>query len=262
MPLPFLLLALSCSSNAFASSGATEALANIVEVYFLVLMIGSLVIGISIAYCRAPAPLKGHPAEQVPISKVSAPPNQEISCVKDQETDAGTNRNRNIIRRLWLIAGSVVVLAYWSLNLNGFCFSQWRFPSNDEKMRMAVAEVNTYGIQGYRGLVGVSDEKGNQYFEQPIPYGSFEEFNMKNPDCCVMFSVVPGQGTRGGDGDPVPSFLDQMTGAYNFSVRFSFIQRDQLTPDNRHANENVSHIKETHVQNAVRHFSCCGTRWE
>jgi hypothetical protein len=107
-----------------------------------------------------------------------------------------------------------VLVTYFGLNYSGFCFAKMRYLTNDEKIRIV------FDYQNNREEIPIETErKGTQYYSQ-IPYNTFEEFIVNNPDCC---QVNPG----GGYDLPPPDFLDRITGynagdaiVLNYKIRY------------------------------------------
>ncbi len=101
------------------------------------------------------------------------------------------------------------------LNYSGFCFKQFRFLSDKEKIKIAVTDILTgYPKRGY-----VHDQLNtkngvpqwntiNAWPENAIPYRNIDEFFEVNSSCC---QVTTNYISIGGDGDTV-GCLNRLTG--------------------------------------------------
>ncbi len=90
-----------------------------------------------------------------------------------------------------------------SLNYSGFCISQGRYLSDEEKIRIVIISGNS------QDTIPVEIEKeGHKHWQEnykQIKYKDVNEFFDKNPDCCKV--------NGGGPYDlGAPSFFDRITG--------------------------------------------------
>lgn len=164
-------------------------------------------------------------------------------------------------KKLWIIAGSVAVLAYWSLNLSGFCFSQLRYLSDEQKIRMAIERLTSVNPSPElrprtRGVV-LSDKKYSHYRQVLRTYDSVEDFMQKNPNCCAL---VPKQESFSED-FIYPTFWDKITGAYNYGIRYRYTWSALITPIDENGNEGVPFVKEMKSTYGIE-FGNCGCAWE
>lgn len=119
---------------------------------------------------------------------------------KDNKKSALAKPRRNWFARNILL---VVIISLFGipagLNYSGFCISQGRWLSDEELIKLQIADVNRRAdVQDSQHLPNVPR----------IPYNSAEELMEKNPDCCKL-------GARSGPDGIFPrlSFLDRILGA-------------------------------------------------
>lgn len=78
----------------------------------------------------------------------------------------------------WLVLGGIAmgVISVYSLHRSSFCFSDFRFRSDDEQMVTALESV----VKKYRGKI-IPLAQNNDIF---LPYDSVDELLKRNQDCC------------------------------------------------------------------------------
>jgi hypothetical protein len=124
-----------------------------------------------------------------------------------------------------------VLIIILSFNYFGFCFSQFRFLSDKEKINIAVTDI----LVGYpkRGYVHeqLNTKNGvpqwntvNTWPENTISYRNIDEFFELNSSCC---QVTTNYIAIGGDGDTV-GCLNRLTGFKSsiISIRYLLRYRD------------------------------------
>lgn len=167
-----------------------------------------------------------------------------------------SDRIKTISARLIFAGVAVLVLlAYFSMNYSGFCFGEWRYLSDEEKLNSAVTYVAAYGPMGSlerQKVTGIPYDGKHDYYQQQVPYESAEEFLRLNPDCCAL---RPKQEPLA-DGYH-PTFWEEITGQSNYVLRVNSVQRYRITPIDENRNEGVSYIKESKGR-GLYPFGNCG----
>jgi hypothetical protein len=111
------------------------------------------------------------------------------------------------------IAGIASVLA---LNYSGFCVSEFRYLSDDEKIRNVVSGLAKGGVSR------VFAERGGKTVEvgtiTTLPYENIEQFFAANPDCCQVGPIV-----REGYYEPTPA--RRLTGIVSDIVAVRYLRR-------------------------------------
>jgi len=112
---------------------------------------------------------------------------------------------------LWPI---LIFIVYGALNYSGFCFKELRYISNDEKIRGAIANMNSdHRWDGYINALN----RGGGYMKY-IPYDNIDAFLKENPNCCTVDH-------SGFADDGAPSFWERVFGSYNYSIKMKYIQK-------------------------------------
>lgn len=116
-----------------------------------------------------------------------------------------------------------IVFGLGALNISGFCFSERRFLSDNEKFKLVVDGIIKnrmpfYPVKPLRpGKSYWSEKEGDKISHwvlvgqtepvEPIDYKSTEEFFLLNPNCCEMREYVSSS-----EGVYKPSELDRLFG--------------------------------------------------
>ena len=95
-----------------------------------------------------------------------------------------------------------------SLNYSGFCWSEMRYLSDEEKFRMVFERVNSR--KNIR--IKTKDKRMQSKRYERVKYKNFDEFMEKNPDCCAIDPPNRGLPLR------PPSFVNLITGFDNAEI--------------------------------------------
>jgi len=99
---------------------------------------------------------------------------------------------------------SILVFSFLTLNYAGFCFSEMRFLSDQEKIKIAVQYIferyPKVGDEAWYSPLGSNSKimKIKSWPENPVPYKNLNEFFAINPNCC---KVTQDYRSIGGEGD-------------------------------------------------------------
>jgi len=91
-----------------------------------------------------------------------------------------------------LVGLAVILCVAGALSYSGFCFTEWRFLSDEEKIRSAVGYVLIYSnppqLKGYRPYAKPDPVSGRLTLvpERPIRYRDMDEFFAINENCCTI----------------------------------------------------------------------------
>ncbi|HTK83992.1 MAG TPA: hypothetical protein VL625_02805 [Patescibacteria group bacterium] len=104
-----------------------------------------------------------------------------------------------------------------ALNYGGYCFSQGRFLSDEEKIRHVVNYING------QAKVPIQIWSAPEYFEN-IRYKDEDDFLRQNPNCCAVTFKIPS-----GDFSPTHKTPERLFGIYggNVSVKYTAHYRDK-----------------------------------
>lgn len=128
-----------------------------------------------------------------------------------------------------------------ALNYHGMCVDEFRWISEEEKIRAAVEYVNS--VQQIYVNEPIGKVRG---FQPRVNYASVEEFLKANPNCCeVVFQLATGN-------NAFPTVLDQLMGSYSGTVILKF--------DGRYYDENRE-IK-TQKESVGILINNCGKPWD
>lgn len=107
---------------------------------------------------------------------------------------------------------TMMLIGSGALNYTGFCWSEKRWLSSQEKINVAVSEVIR------KRSVNVSEEASSSVLKyrviRGVPYGSKEEFFSVNPNCCDLVG-------RAEDGFR-PLLIEKLFGNFSCMVRVRF----------------------------------------
>jgi len=111
-----------------------------------------------------------------------------------------------------LLVVSVFLYTIAMLYLSGFCFSQMRWLSTQEKMDLGVHDVLNSGdfSSRYVDIDGISKQRE----PRPIAYKNVTEFYKANQNCCDVVSSDP-------DGFQ-PAMIDRLTGHASCMLRIRY----------------------------------------
>jgi hypothetical protein len=147
------------------------------------------------------------------------------------------------------VALGVFVFWWCGMNYTGYCHSQGRYLSNEEKIRSAVDfTLNRYPPTISRKIKvnvdGVTKDTEERFApKNPIKYSNIDEFIKLNPDCCTL-SMRTREGGR-------PYFLDRITGYVSTYVLILFKVR--------YFNENnIENYSDSGMAVAIQN---CGKSW-
>jgi hypothetical protein len=120
---------------------------------------------------------------------------------------------RLLIAVTLIVSATLLTTIVWrsAWNYAGYCRSQQRFLSADEKIGIAIDDV----LQTYPPPVRIPP--GSQSMARParpIPYSSAREFTARNPDCCAIVQQLPG--------GYAPSVTARILGKFASFVRLEF----------------------------------------
>ncbi len=98
---------------------------------------------------------------------------------------------------------AVLLTVILSLNYLGFCYSQKRFLSDEEKLNIVVKEILASEAERFKYYKRViSLDKNNErrmqlekeYPGEPVPYRDINEFFFLNPGCCAVGTELTFEG--------------------------------------------------------------------
>jgi hypothetical protein len=133
----------------------------------------------------------------------------------------GRPRTLRLAEHVALAVLPLVFVAIGALNYSGLCLKEWRYLSDDEKIRAVVHYVARTNA-GFRFRGSGPDEWRRVRASEPETQ---EAFLAANPDCC---RIVPG----GGEYHP-PTFWSRLFGGVSTLVQINYVQRfpnDQGVP--------------------------------
>jgi hypothetical protein len=127
-----------------------------------------------------------------------------------------------IVRRCFagLLVGLAVILCVaGALNYSGFCFREWRYLSDEEKIRSAVGYILTRYPPHFDGYRPYAEPSIARHFtpprpENPIRYRDAEEFFAVNGNCCEITARAR-EGYR-------PDFLTRVFGRFSCFVKAKY----------------------------------------
>jgi hypothetical protein len=124
----------------------------------------------------------------------------------------GDRRMRTIVAALMLMAA----LAVPTLSYSGFCLPEGRFLTDQEIIDIGARDYfQRYPPPNYA-------PKDGSYVEvvRPIAYGSFDDFMLRNPNCCLV--------TQTGRDDGAPSLFHRLIGRFAGFARIEYQLEDSV----------------------------------
>jgi hypothetical protein len=118
---------------------------------------------------------------------------------------SATTRESFIMRLVFTVAAAIVLVVA-GLSYSGFCFSNARFLSDDEKIRLAVAYVVT------RQSSFIEEQRAKNYASYDADLNAaVAAYLARDPSCCRI-------GPEGGDGYPEPTLWSKISGSISAIV--------------------------------------------
>lgn len=117
-----------------------------------------------------------------------------------------------------ILVGSVIagIASLLTLTYSGFCVPEFRYVSDEEKIRNVVSGLVQGGVsRGFTERAGKMVEVGSI---TTLPYESIEQFFAVNKNCCQVGSVV-------GEGYYEPTLARRLTGIVSDVVAVRYLRR-------------------------------------
>ncbi len=117
------------------------------------------------------------------------------------------------------------------MNYSGYCFAENRYLTTDEKFRIAFNFIN----DNPKTYIRIPEGQNYDFKIVPrIPYSSFEEYALKNPDCCSIGKRVPSE-------MPPELFEERIFGLDSGKTITLYYLTNYFDPDNNYYGR-VNHI--------------------